>query len=284
MRWLIYGIIGSLLYGFLGIFNKLNTADPVFANLIIQSVFFFFAVFFIRKNFRWSFDSFLSGAFGAAGTGIIIAALKSNQLIVVYPFAALSVIVFLALNVLVYHVRYAGKRLLLLLIGLIISCIGLFFASVGGSGGIQQFSHINTLFLAQGIAVLICWGLFAFFLARARVVKKQDANSVLFCNGAGAFLIASLVFFYHPFTGDYYYPLLGGICGFIGTYFVVKAFGQTEQLSSIKNIVLTILSTGDIIPVTFLALVILKEFSVEGIIGSLFAIIGIVVLSLADNV
>src|SRR3989344_2718820 len=164
MRWLIYGIIGSLLYGFLGIFNKLNTADPVFANLIIQSVFFFFAVFFIRKNFRWSFDSFLSGAFGAAGTGIIIAALKSNQLIVVYPFAALSVIVFLALNVLVYHVRYAGKRLLLLLIGLIISCIGLFFASVGGSGGIQQFFISIHSFLHKALPCLYAGDYLHFFL------------------------------------------------------------------------------------------------------------------------
>ncbi len=296
MNWLVNGILGLLSYGLFGLFNKLSSgADNYATNGIVQLTFLALSLILLalvcRKKLRWSKDAFIAGICGAMGTWVVLLALAKNQLIIVYPFAALSSIVFITANFLVYHVTYKGKKLAWLITGLIVGCAGLFFAAIGGSGGLASFSEtfrLDPLFLAQGFSVMLLWGLLAFFWFRARVVKKLDAHATLLWTAIGSGAISILMLILHPTSFTHLkiqlFPVLAGAAILGGSYFMLTAFGQTQTTSSIKNIILAILTNGEIIPITFFALIILKEFSVEGIIGSIASIIGIVLLNVADAV
>lgn len=296
MNWLLSGIIAVLSYGFFALFNKLSSgADNYATNGVVQTTFFVSSLillaFICRKRLRWSLDALLAGICGAAGTWFVLAALAKNQLIVVYPFAALSSLVFIAANFIVYKVTYQGKKLAWLMAGLIISCAGLFFAAVGRSGGWALFKEtfqFDPSFLIQGFGVFVLWGLLAFFWLRARVVQHHDEHATLFWTAIGSFAISALMIVLHPASISslriQLFPVLAGIAVLGGSFFIIKAFGQTKTASSIKNVVLAILTNGEIIPVTFFALFILKEFSIEGITGAMASIIGIVLLNIADAV
>jgi len=296
MNWLTNGIIGVIFYGFFALFNKLSSGtDNISTNFIIQATYFLSTAMLLlvlrKQKFSWSTSAFIAGLCGSTGTWIVLTALEKNHLIIVYPFAALSSIVFIACNFLFYKVTYTGRKLTWLLAGMIISCTGLFFAAVGGSGGLPTFVQtfaINTVFLAQGISVLILWGLTAFFWFKSRVMDKAEASTTLWWSALGSVLVVCIMLFIHPSSIANIelslYPILSGRSILGGSYFILQAFGQTKTASSIKNVVLAILTNGEIIPVTLFALIILQEYSLEGMLGSVASIIGIILLNVADAV
>jgi len=293
MNWLVNGLLGLLFYGAFGVANKYASGiDSYAANLLVQTTFMIGALLVLviaRKKLRWSGDALLAGLLGSIGTWIVLVALAKNQLIVVYPFVALSSIVFIAANTIVYKARYAGRKLAFLLAGLCLSCIGVFFAAVGGSGGFTSFlttMRLDAVFLLEGIGVMVAWGLLAFFWMRARVVRSFDEYTTLFWSGIGSLGVAVAMLAWHPEGLTQLHlqaaPIIGGAALVVASLFMLKAFGMTKTTSSIKNVVLSFLTNGEIIPVTIFALVVLREYSLEGIVGVCVSVVGVLLLSVAD--
>ena len=120
-KWLAYGILGIIFYGLFGFFNKLSTFTESFvANLVIQvTAFAVVIVLFaaLRRKFKFSKNSFLAGVCGSVGTLFLLFALEANQLIIVYPFAAMAGVVFFVILNINHKYHYTIKQLAIILSG-----------------------------------------------------------------------------------------------------------------------------------------------------------------------
>ena len=135
---------------------------------------------------------------------------------------------------------------------------------------------------------MISWGLLAFFWMRARVVRRHDEYTTLVWSGVGSLGVALLMLAVHPSSiaalQPQTAPIVGGFSLVIASFFMLRAFGLTQTTSSVKNVILALLTNGEIIPVTIFALIVLREYSLEGLIGVSASILGIIVLNVADAV
>ncbi len=294
-KWLVYGILGIIGFGLFGFFNKLSTFTNSFvANLVIQvtslaTAVVVFAV--LRKSkFKFSKYSFLAGVCACIGTLFLLFALEANQLIIVYPFASMAGLVFFAILHLQHKYNYTKKQLGTILVGSGLIVLGLAFAAIGASGGFSGFTGLNLKFLLFGLGVMFFWGLLSYFWFKSRVVQKDETLSSLLSTMIGVSLTAvigvllfnSAQLFSLTISTQYIYPIFSGIAGAFGAYFILLAYGSITPKEPVKGLILAILTNGELIPVTILALLILGEYSFEGLIGVAASLTGIVLLNYTE--
>jgi len=100
MKWLLYGIMGTLSFGVFGFLSKFSTIHPYISNFLMQLLSLFvsitiYLIFLRKENVKFSKSGILAGVFGTAGTLILMYTISVNMLIVTYPFAAMAGLVFL---------------------------------------------------------------------------------------------------------------------------------------------------------------------------------------------
>jgi hypothetical protein len=294
-RWLFLGIVGITFFGLFGFFNKLSTFTNAFvANLFIQITSLVIATilfFILWGKFKFSKSSALAGICVSIGTLFLLFALEANQLIIVYPFAAMAGVVFFTILHLTHKHKYTAKQFSAILAGLGLGIIGLAFAAIGASGGFSNFiSAINAKFLLLGLLVMLFFGLLSYFWFKARVLQKEETLSCLLSNMIGASIpaiIGVLVFGYNQLltfqiSTNLIYPILSGASAVIGAYAILSALGSITPKEPTKGLILAIFTNGEIIPVTILALLILHEYSLIGLLGVCATLAGLTLLNYTE--
>jgi hypothetical protein len=292
-RWLILSVLGLTCFGLFGFFNKLSTfTDAFIANLIVQfSTFAIGILFFIylrKMKFIFSKTSLIAGICASIGTLFLLFALEANQLIIVYPFAAMAGLVFFAIFHLTHKHYYNSKQFVAVLLGLGFGVAGLAFAAIGASGGSN--SAINLRFIIIGLTIMLLWGLFSYCWYKSRVLLKENIRSCLFSTAFGIILpaiVGVLIFkplqlFSISLSLNLAYPILAGVFAAIGSLFVVSALGQITPREPTKGLVIALLTNGELIPVTILALLILHEYSAIGLVGVCVTLAGLTLLNYTE--
>jgi hypothetical protein len=298
MNWLAASLMAMFSFGFLGLFNKLSTfQDPALSNTIIYAVPFACAlVIAVAKRSKLSFskESFVAGIFAGLANLIVICMLVSNFVMSVYPFVSLSSVVFFLIIMLTERPTFSKRQKMLVLLGILMSVLGLFIASTSTAGGIASFMstlQLSLVFLLLGLSLSVSGSLQSFFSYIAMKKKNIDIvnSNVWVLLGALAMSLVSIALLgsFESFAGmdsRTLYPVAAGFSMLSGYYFILIAFKMTTGRLKIQETVVSILTNSEIIPLIFLSYFVLGEFTLEGIVGSVIVFAGISILNSADKI
>ncbi|MCX6742111.1 MAG: hypothetical protein NTX24_02970 [Candidatus Pacearchaeota archaeon] len=299
MKWLWFGIIGVLISGLWGLFDKLSGfQNPFASNLILYSTailsgFLLFVLF--SKKLRFSKYSLLAGLFAGVGNFFLIYSLVKNYLILVLPFVSMASVAFFLMILFIEKPKYNRGQKILISIGIILNFIGMFLVAIGSVGiseFIKQFTF-NWTYLLQVVMVLLGFTFWTFFTYKSASKEKIDAVTYNFWNVAASFFVAiivTLIFSPSMFSGvfslsfkGYLYPAIAGLAVVGGCFFTYKAYKATTNKTKLQEAIIAILSNGELIPLLFLSYFILHEWVWEGFIGTIIVLIGLCVLHFAEG-
>lgn len=297
MKWLLYGILASILFGLWGLFDKLSSnLDPFLSNLVLYSAAFLIAAIMLLKNRKLPFSkySILSGIFAGIGNFFVLYALLNNLLILVLPFVSLSGAVFFLIIYLTENPKYSSKQKFVAGIGLLLSIIGLILISTS-SFGISNFIQavsLNKNYFLSAIFILIGFSLWTYFTYKSVAREKINAITYNFWTNLSSLVISLLaVILLKPNTfyilqsfslKEYIYPILAGISVAAGTFFTYKAFKTTTTKTKLQEVMVGILANGELIPLLFLSYFVLGEYVPQGFIGVIIALVGLFAIHYAE--
>lgn len=141
------------------------------------------------------------------------------------------------------------------------------------------------------MGVMVCWGLLSFFFFRSRQHEKSNISSCMTSLFIASVLTAiievtlvdSILFSTIVIDKQILFPILSGLCMPLGSFFILNAFGLTKITSLVQNLIIAILTNGEIIPITIFAVVFLGQYNIEGIIGAIISIVGLTLINLVDS-
>ncbi len=194
-------------------------------------------------------------------------------------------LVFFGITHFTHKHHYSTNQFFAVLFGLGLGVIGLAAAAIGAAG--SSNSAIDLKFIIIGIIIMLFWGFFTYYWYKSRVLLHENIRSCLFSSAiglilpaiAGVLIFKPLQLFSISLSSSLTYPILAGIFAAIGALFTVSALGQITPKESTKGLVIALLTNGELIPVTILALLILHEYSVVGLIGVCVTLAGLTLLN-----
>ena len=291
MKWLIYGLLASILFGLWGLFDKLSAfQSPFVSNFIIYfiaTIFGFLILILITKKIRFSKYSALAGLFAGVANFFVLYALLQNLLILVLPFVSMAAVIFFFIIYFTEKPKYNQKQKFLAGIGLLLSFLGIFLISTGSVGFFNFINQLvlNTLYIIPAIIIMFGFSLWTYFTYKAVSEKQTDALTYNFWNLGTSFIVAIFaILIFSPIAFSelfslsslgYIYPTLAGICIAGGCFLVFSAFQKTTTKTKLQEAIVAILANGELIPLLFLSYFVLGEWATEGFIGILIVLIGL---------
>jgi glucose uptake protein GlcU len=294
--WLVVGMLGTLFFAFYALFSKLSTfEDPIVVNLIIISTSAISGMIIAvatERRLKFSGRAALSGVFDAIAILIMLYALVSNQVLVVFSFVSFSSVIFFLLLIIFEKPKLSKKQETLAIIGIVVSTLGLFLASTSTAGGVSHLltnSTVNLYFLLIAPIIPVSLGGWAYLSFVTMKKMKLKTQTVLF-NSSYASLAVSLIAFilfglrsqipaYSQFKD--LYPVIAGLFVMGGIWLTLKSYEMTTGESRIEETIVAILANSEIVPLIFLSYFVLREFTAEGIIGAFTVFIGLTILNSA---
>ena len=297
MRWLIYGIIAAILFGFWGLFDKLSSSiNPFTSNLLlyISAVIVIIITLMFTRKLKFSKYSVLAGIFSGIGDLTLFYALLTNKLVLAMPFVSFSGATFFILLYLTEKPKYTRKQKIIAFSGLILTIIGMILISTGQIGVFNFFKQftLDATLLIPGLIILVCFTFWTYFMYKSVSKEKINAVSYSFWLNLTALTVAILAILFFNisslsdlthFSKDYIFPILSGICIAIGTMLIYSSFKTTTTKTKIQEAIVGILANGELIPLLFLSYFVLGEWVPEGFIGVILVLIGLITIHYTET-
>ena len=293
-RWLAAGILSTLCFAFYALFSKLSTfQSPLTTNLIICVIIAICGLSYglSAKKLRFSRESAISGIFANIAIVVMLFALVSNQVLVVFSFVAFSSVVFFAIMIVLERPKLSTRQEALSIIGILVSTLGLFLASTSTAGGLTHLltnSTVNPYFLLLGPVIPISLGVWAYLSFVAIKKLRLKIQTVVFNYSYGSLFVALIAYILFGSNSQLptfsqikdFYPVIAGLF-VMGLLLTLKSYEMTSGESRIEEIIVAILANGEIVPLIFLSYFVLREFTIEGIVGAFTVFIGLSILNSA---
>jgi len=294
-RWLAAGILSTLCFAFYALFSKLSTfQSPLTTNLIICVIIAICGLSYglSAKKLRFSRESAISGIFANIAIVVMLFALVSNQVLVVFSFVAFSSVVFFAIMIVLERPKLSTRQEALSIIGILVSTLGLFLASTSTAGGLTHLvtdSTVNPYFLLLGPVIPISLGVWAYLSFVAIKKLRLKIQTVVFNYSYGSLFVALIAYILFGSNSQLptfsqikdFYPVIAGLFVMGGLLLTLKSYEMTSGESRIEEIIVAILANGEIVPLIFLSYFVLREFTIEGIVGAFTVFIGLSILNSA---
>jgi len=297
MKWLIFGIFSTLMFGFWTFFAKLSSFEgPFISNFLIYLSSLIITVFILlikRKKIKFSRYAVFAGLIAGLQGTMLLYSFSKNQLILVLPFISFASVVFFLLIYFKEKPKYKIIQKILVIAGLFLSTVGILVVATG-TVGFFTFIHqlsLDITYLSLGLAIMIATSAITYFAYRASQTEITG-NDYAFWNLSASLFFATVIMIFASPTSfsqilsfnllGYLYPAVSGICVTFGILFYFAAFQSTTSKSKIQETVVGILLNSELIPVTFLSYFILGERVTEGFIGSMILLIGLIILNYSD--
>jgi drug/metabolite transporter (DMT)-like permease len=183
------------------------------------------------------------------------------------------------------------KQEFLAVTGILVSAIGLFIASASmvGITNLLTNSSFNPYYLMIAPAIPIGIGIWAYFSFVAIKKVRSTVPTVLFSYSFAALAIALLAYFLFGLRSPLpafsqlsdFFPVMAGLFLMGGVILTLKAYEMTSGESRIEDTIVAILANAEIVPLIFLSYFILREFTIESIVGAFTVFIGLSILNAA---
>lgn len=276
------------------LFSKLSAfQSPYLTNILLyffETVIVLIFAMALKKKFDVSKNGVYSGLVSGSMNLILLAALTTNLLVLVAPFFSLAPSVFFILVYIIEKPRYSGKQKLTIAAGLAISLIGICIVSVG-QVGIENFLRNFTLdgnYILSGLAMAAGSSLWTYFIYLSAVKEKTDMFSYTLSYSSAALLIGlAVTAIMKPdvlggiVSGNvlgYVYPFLGAATLAIGVMLAFSAFQKTTTKTKIQDAMIAVLANAEIVPLLLVSYIVLGEWNIEGFVGSIIVLFGLIVL------
>jgi len=242
----------------------------------------------------FSKEAFVSGLLSNLALLTMLYILVSNQILVVFSFVSFASVVFFLVMLAFDKPQLSSKQKSIAALGICVSSLGLFLASTSTAGGISNLlnSAINPYFLFLAPVIPVGSGLYAYFSFVA--IKKMDVevptvflnySLAAFAVGLAAYLLFGLSLPTPHFSRpEDYFPIIAGLFLSAGVILSLKSFETTSGESRIEETIVAVLSNGEIVPLIFLSYFVLREFTVEGLVGAFTVFVGLVILNSARSI
>ena len=218
--------------------------------------------------------------------------LASNQVLVVFSFVSFASAIFFLIILIFEKPRLSKKQESLAVVGILVSIIGLFLASTSTAGGINSLlkrSVINLHFLALAPVMPIGYGCWAYFSFVAIKKEKTEIPTALLNYSFASFTVAVSTYLIFGLNSPLpvssqvkdFYPIIASLFVVGGVILTLKSYQMTSGESRIEETIVSILANAEIIPLIFLSYLILREFTVEAIVGALTVFVGLSILNFA---
>jgi len=292
--WLIFGSLACLSYAFWGFFDKLSAnTSPYVVNTVLYGVAFTFSFPTLLTTWRApNIHALSAGLCNGIMNVIILKTLETNMLLLTYPFISFGSVFFVLFdNLLEKPERKPGERAQTYR-GVIIASIGLAVSAIGLSGGFGQISisDLNMEAVAMGLVISLLSGLWVLLTYRSVRSPGQTPGSAAFWILAASF-VSSLSMLL-PRLGSLpnqlawnppVYPMLAGLAMFFGEYSTCQAFTGLRTTSRVKEIIVAFLANGELLPLVFLSSFLLGEHSIEGYLGAVTIVVGLLILHSSEG-
>ncbi|MFH0711323.1 MAG: hypothetical protein V1944_01980, partial [Candidatus Aenigmatarchaeota archaeon] len=178
MNWLTTAILAPIFFSLFGFFDKLSTFQSpilsVFIIYLLATVISFLLVVLKKKKIFFQKEAFLSGIFPGIAAILLLYALMSNFLIVVFPFVSFASVIFFLIILFKQRPKLSTYQKLLVGIGILMATGGLIISSASTTGGISSFMRnfaSNPYFLFVGFLISVLYGLWSYYTHQA--MKKK---------------------------------------------------------------------------------------------------------------
>jgi drug/metabolite transporter (DMT)-like permease len=245
-----------------------------------------------KRGMAFSKEGFLSGITANIGAITMLYTLASNQVLVVFSFVSFASVIFFLIILVFEKPRLSSKQESVAVIGILVAVFGLFLASTLTAGGINYLmnnSAVNWHFLVRAPVMPIGFGFWAYFSFVA--IKKEHANVPTVClnYSLASFVVAAIVYllfglsFPLPVFSQLTdcYPIIVGLFVMGGVALTLKSYQLTSGESRIEETMVAILANAEMVPLIFLSYFILREITMEGLVGALTVFIGLSILNSA---
>jgi len=244
------------------------------------------------RGLTFSKNAFLSGITSNIAAMTMLYTLASNQVLVVFSFVSFASVIFFLIILIFEKPNLSRRQESLSVVGIIVSIIGLFLASTSTAGGINSLlksSVVDLHFLALAPVMPIGFGCWAYFSFVAIKKEKVDIPTVFLNYSLASFIVAGSTYLLFGLTSPLpvfsqlkdFYPIIAGLFVVGGVISTLKSYQMTSGESRIEETIVSILANAEIIPLIFLSYLILKEFTVEAIVGALTVFVGLSILNSA---
>lgn len=296
LGWLYVGVLSTLFFAFYGLFGKLSAFQyPLVTNLVIYTTAVICGILIVFATGRvpaFSKEGFLSGITSNIGSMTMLYVLASNQVLVVFSFVSFASVIFFLLILVFEKPKLSSRQESIAIIGILVAVFGLFLASTSTAGDINHLltnSAVDWHFLAIAPAMPIGFGFWAYFSFVA--IKKKNANVPTVClnYSLASFVVAAIAYllfgmnFQLPVFSQLRecYPIIAGLFVVGGVALTLKSYQLTSGDSRIEETMVAILANAEIIPLIFLSYFILREITVESLLGAFTVFVGLSILNSA---
>jgi hypothetical protein len=297
MNWLLTALLATIFFAFFALFSRLSTfQNPLISNVIICSTLAICGILLgLTMDGKKSFskEAFFSGVLSNLGLLAMLYMLVSNQILVVFSFVSFASVVFFLVMLAFDKPQLSRKQKSIAALGILVSSFGLFLASTSTAGGISTLlnSAINPYFLLIAPVIPLGSGLWTYLSFVA--IKKTDMkiptiflnySLAAFVTALTAYLILGLSFPAPQFSRlEDAFPIIAGLFVSVGIILTLKSYEATSGGSRIEETIVAVLSNGEIIPLIFLSYFVLREFTVEGLVGAFTVFVGLAILNSARS-
>jgi drug/metabolite transporter (DMT)-like permease len=291
---LLWGAVASLSYGLWGFLDKLASSENIYVtNLLLYGTAFAISLAGLRQRRGPSLVLILSGLSGGAINVLALIAMQRQHLVLVYPFVSFGSVVFLLLAFFVLRVQVRATRPRVFWGGVATTLAGLVICGLGLSGGIRaiDWNAIDQASIALGGLISLATGLWIFLayygLTRQNYSPLTATTWVFF----GSFLLAVVLAALSPGAlasfrsgPELLLPVVAGGAMFLGEYATYSALDTApEQTSGLQQTLAVFLSNSELIPIILLSYLFLHERTVEGLIGSVVVLAGLLTINAVSS-
>lgn len=291
---MVLGALASIFFGFWGFFNKLASGQSIYiTNFIIYGIAFLIALPGLIRQQGKPVTGLLAGVSGGILNWLILFALTHHNLILIYPFVSFGTLVFIGLSFYFLGGNFSTHSTGMLTSGILLAFLGLVLCGIGISGGLVavESAKVDIATIGLGILISLLTGFWNFFAFLTVTKKKVSPLSTTFWILSGSFLVSVVLLIIHANDLKNYaasketlYSALSGFFLFFGSYSTFHAFrlvpGDTQRL---EQTITVLLSNSEMLPILFLSILFLGERSMEGIVGAVLVLSGVVILHLSKD-
>ena len=296
VNWLFVGVLSTIFFAFYGLFGKLSAFQhPLVTNLIIYTTAATCGILIVlttKRRVAFSREGFLSGITSNIASMTMLYTLASNQVLVVFSFVSFASVIFFLTIVVFEEPRLSSRQKSVATVGILVAVLGLVLASTSTAGGIKYLlnnSALNWHFLVIAPVMPIGYGLWAYFSFVA--IKKENADVTTVCLNYSltSFVVAAMAYllfglsFPLPLFSQLTdcYPIIAGLFVMGGVALTLKSYQLTSGESRIEETMVAILANAEIVPLIFLSYFILREITMESLVGAVTVFIGLSILNSA---
>jgi drug/metabolite transporter (DMT)-like permease len=291
---LVWGAIASLSYGFWGFLDKLVSAENVYVNnLLLYGTAFAISLAGLRRRGP-SLALVLSGLSGGAINVLALVALQRQHLVLVYPFVSFGSVVFLCLAFFLQRVQVRAERPRVFWSGVGATLAGLVVCGLGLSGGIGNidWGSMDMAAIALGGLISLATGLWIFLAYYGLTRQKYEPLPATTWVFFGSFLLAVVLASINPgsfasfqFTPAVLLAVLAGVAMYLGEFATYSAIRIVpEQTQGLQQTLAVFLSNSELIPIIVLSYLFLHERTVEGFVGSVIVLGGLLAINAASTI